>query len=99
MVDTDSDKTPDNTPGHHFNLSAIPDIRNISARNVNGKKSKVVAKLIGLKEDPMRDIKLENIHFNDDAIYECGNVSGTYTNTFPKPCDLLIPEEIYVREV
>eukprot|EP00943_MAST-04B_sp_MAST-4B-sp1_P003789 g3789.t1 len=91
MIDTDSDKAPDDSPGHHLNLSAIPDIRNISAQNINGEMSKVVAKLIGLKEDPMREIQFENLHFNDDAKYECGNVSGTYKNVRPQPCDALLP--------
>ena len=87
MIDTDSDSRPVDSPGHRYDPNAIPDMRNISAHHVRGEGTTVVAKLIGLKEDPLAEIQLSDIHLNVDAKYECSNVSGTYKDVVPKPCE------------
>ena len=91
MVDTDSDSRPADSPGHHYDPTAIPDMRNISANRIKGEGITVVAKLIGLKEDPLGEIKLTDVHLDNNAKYECSNVSGTYKNVVPKPCSNLSP--------
>ena len=90
--DTEAHKNhPADDPTHHLNLSAIADVRRISARGVTGKNSMVVAKLLGLPQRPMADITFEDMHF-DGGLYNCTQVHGTYHDVQPKPtCAELVP--------
>ena len=90
MVDTDTNKPPANDSTHHYNMSVLPNITNIRAQNIIGRNSNIVAKLIGLSPEPMTNISFENVHF-DRGEYECGNVSGTWHDVTPTPCDALQP--------
>lgn len=89
MVDTDSTKAPQNDSSHTYNMSKLPNITNIRARDVVGRHSHVVAKLVGLEPQPLTQVHFEAVHFNPSATYECGNVSGTWRLVDPTPCDAL----------
>ena len=91
MIDTDTGGHPADTPGHQVNLSALPNIENIIVQNIDGQNSVVAGKFISAKEDPIKGVFLKNLHFNEDAIYKCGNVSGSFDNVHPLPCDNLSP--------
>ena len=92
MIDVDTGGHPPDDPTHHLNMSALPDIRDISIRNVEGKGSKNIVKMIGLADAPLREIRLENLHF-DGGEFLCGNVSGTYQNVVPTPCSNFLPRK------
>ena len=90
MMDIDTGGHPPDDPTHHLNMSALPDIRNIAVRNVVGKRSTNIVKMVGLTKAPLRNIRLENLRF-DGGDFICGNVSGVYQNVFPKPCSNFVP--------
>ena len=90
--DMDTGGHPENDPTHHLNISALPEYKRIAVRNVEGKGSQVVAKIIGLAPVPIVDVSFHSVHF-DGGKYECGNMSGTYSDLQPAPtsCSGLIP--------
>ena len=90
MIDTDSGGHPADDDRHHVNMSALPDIRRITARRVRGTGSKIVGKLIGLHDSPLAEIRLENVSF-DGGIFNCSEVSGTWSSVEPRPCAELSP--------
>ena len=81
---------PADDPTHHLNLSALPDVRRIAARNVSGINCRVVADLVGLPLGPIADVTFEDVQF-DGGKYECSDVSGTYRNMVPQPCAAISP--------
>ena len=82
---------PTDDPTHHLNLSAIPDVRRISARTITGTNTRTIGDLEGLAQDPMADITFADIHF-DGGSWQCNKeVSGTYSNVVPKPCSAISP--------
>ena len=93
MYDTDSDKRPEDAPGHTANMSALPDIRGIAARRAVGRNCAQVARLQGLDaRRPMSGITFDDVRFNADALWpSCDNVTGTYRDTTPRPCGALLP--------
>ena len=93
MFDTDSDKKPQDSPGHHANMSALPDIRRIATRRVRGTNCDQVARLQGLDAaHPMADISFDDVRFNALAAWpSCVNVTGTWVSCIPKPCSALTP--------
>ena len=95
MIDTDTGGHPSDSPGHQVNLTALPDINNIIMQNIYGENSTVAAKFISSKEDPIKGLTLQNIYFNKDAVFHCGNVTGNYYNVYPLPCDNLTPLASY----
>ena len=92
MMDMVSTKAPRNDSTHKYNMSKLPNISSIWARDVVGRHSNVVAKLVGLAPEPIiTEVHFEAVHFNPSAAYECGNVSGTWRSVTPTPCAALRP--------
>ena len=92
QVDCDTGGHPADSGDHHLNMSALPNISRITMRDVRGTASMIVAKLEGLQLAPISAITLERLHF-DGGEYKCSNVSGTYHDVVPTPCDALSPQE------
>ena len=90
MVTCDTGGHPADSPSHHLNMSALPNISSILFRNITGTGSLVVAKLEGLPQAPITGIMLDDVHF-DGGSFTCTNVSGVYRQTEPAPCDALSP--------
>ena len=96
MFDTDSGGHPPDDATHHLNMNALPDIRHISVQRVVGKNSTFVAKLQGLAQSPLADISFASVHF-DGGAYLCSNVSGTYNDMEPRPCDAIAPQTKFLH--
>lgn len=90
MYTIDTGGHPSDDPTHHLNLSALPDIRRIDARDITGTGSKLVAHLQGLEHAPLLELTFDRVHF-DGGAYECAQASGTYANTTPTPCGDISP--------
>lgn len=90
MYTCDTGGHPADDPTHHLNLSAIPDVRRITARHIEGKGSRLVAHIEGLTQGPIRQLAFEHVHF-DGGAYECEAASGTYVDMTPTPCDAISP--------
>lgn len=90
MVDTDTGGHPADDATHSLNMSALPDIRDITFRRITGVKSLTVAKLIGLEGAPLSGIVLEDMKF-DGGDFKCGNITGSYRKVVPEPCSQLTP--------
>eukprot|EP00937_MAST-01D_sp_MAST-1D-sp2_P003353 g3353.t1 len=73
-----------------YNISILPDVGGIAARNVSGTGCGRVAELVGLPARPMYGIEFDDVRF-DGGDYECSAASGTYAGMVPKPCDALAP--------
>lgn len=73
-----------------YNESAIPDVRRVTVRNVSGTDCQHVADLEGLEENPIAELKFESVHF-DGGDYKCSQVSGTFSDMQPTPCDSITP--------
>ena len=91
MIDLEDSKEPPDDPTYKVNLSALPDIRRVRARHINGTGSITVAKLEGLKGAIIHDVELEDMHF-DGGQYVCGNVTGTFHDVTPQPCADIRPQ-------
>ena len=98
MYTIDTGGHPADDPTHHLNLSALPDIRRISARQITGTGSRQVARLNGLARAPLQELVFDGVHF-DGGVYECSNVSGTYVDVEPTPCGAIRPRAYTTTEV
>ncbi len=91
MIDTDTSGHPTHDATHKLNLSALPDIRRITARRINGFGSIRIAKLQGLNRAPLVDITLEDILFPDGGSYNCSNLRDYHwRNVTPSPLSLCV---------
>ena len=91
MIDTDTSGHPADDANHKLNLSALPDIRRITARRIDGFGSIRVAKLQGLDHAPLVDVTLEDILFPDGGTYNCSNLYECHCrNVTPSPCAMCV---------